>query len=111
MSKLLAWLKRSKSKEEEEEEEPFLARRMKAKLSMYKCLDCEQRSKKEGIPYLFHRVARGKRCPVCNSHNLQKISIYAVMELRWNKAVKRRLAVLKIEKNREVNHIAEPDAP
>lgn len=66
------------------------------KLSIYKCSTCEERAK-HGlcVPYLFHKIKRGKKCPNCGCATIRKISISAVMELRWNKTVKPRLASLK----------------
>jgi rubrerythrin len=75
------------------EDPEFLARRMKGKLSVYRCRNCERRAQKDGHtePYLFYRVSRGNKCPVCGSNSIQKISIGAVIEHRWNKTVKEQL--------------------
>jgi hypothetical protein len=82
---------------ENPEEETFLQRKMQDKLSMFKCTVCESRSKAgHAMPYLFNRMSRGNRCPVCGSSNIQKISISVVMDLRWNKAVKERLMSLRL---------------
>jgi len=81
---------------DEEEEEAYLSRRMKMKLSIYKCLDCERAAKTGKVtPFLFHRKGRRVKCPMCGGSIIRKISISAVMELRWNKAVKKQLMNLR----------------
>lgn len=84
------------SKTDSETNLKFLSRRMKNKLSIYKCLDCEKRSK-SGLPYLFHKICRGNKCPVCGSSRVRKISISAVIELRWNRCVKKQLDFLHVQ--------------
>jgi Zn finger protein HypA/HybF involved in hydrogenase expression len=67
----------------------FLERKMKKKLSVFKCVDCELKNNNGHVlPFLFHKVSRGDKCPNCGSSHVQKISIYAVIELRWNKSVR-----------------------
>jgi rubrerythrin len=74
----------------------FLGRRMQDKLSVYKCCTCEDSSKKgHAIPFLFHKTGRGNKCPICGNSKMQKISIRAVMQLRWNKAVRQQLLSLR----------------
>lgn len=75
----------------------FLTRHMKMKLSLYRCRYCEDRAKTgQAVPYLFHKVNRGKRCPNCNGAAISKISISAVMDLRWNRVVKQQLDKLRL---------------
>jgi hypothetical protein len=77
-------------------ESQFLGRKMKKKLSVYKCVDCETKNTHGHIiPFLFHKVGRGDRCPICGSSHVQKISIYAVIELRWNRSVRTYLMNLR----------------
>ena len=79
-----------------EEDPKFFDRKMQDKLSIYKCQNCETNSKAgHAMPYLFHKVGRGSKCPTCGSSMIQKISISAVIELRWNKSVKQQLLALR----------------
>ncbi len=77
-------------------ESKFLERKMKKKLSVFKCLDCEHKNSRGTVtPFLFHKVSRGDKCPLCGSSHVQKISIYAVIELRWNRTVRSSIIELR----------------
>jgi hypothetical protein len=77
------------------EQAKFLERKMKKKLSVFKCASCESSNLKGHVsPFLFHKVSRGDKCPICGSAHVRKISIYAVFELRWNMTVKPFIASL-----------------
>jgi len=81
---------------DEKEEKAYLSRRMKMKLSIYKCLDCEREAKSGKVtPFLFHRRGRRVKCPTCGGSMIRKISISAVIELRWNRVVKKQLMNLR----------------
>jgi|WetSurMetagenome_2_1015567.scaffolds.fasta_scaffold47902_2 DNA-directed RNA polymerase subunit RPC12/RpoP len=77
-------------------EEKYLDRRMRMKQSMYKCADCERQAQHgHATTFLFPRTNRGNKCPTCGNNRVQKISISAVMENRWNNSVRFELSLLR----------------